>query len=77
MIEKTDKKGADLIRFRENLLGLYKIGKDYYALMKSKCKYLRGNKCKIYSRRPQICKDFPAGTTKEIWKVIHPDCGLV
>jgi len=77
MIEKTDKKGADLIRFRENLKGLFKIGDFYYALMDSKCKYLKGTRCKIYSRRPQLCKDFPAGELKEIWKQIYPDCGLV
>jgi Fe-S-cluster containining protein len=49
-----------------------------YNVMENACKHLRGAKCSIYDRRPQMCRDFPANDEiKKLWKAIHPECGMV
>jgi Fe-S-cluster containining protein len=66
-------------KWRSNFLKSVVVDGVRYNVMKSECKYLRGHKCGIYSRRPEMCKTFPFFNDEmvKVWKVIKPDCGLV
>ena len=54
----------------------FKFNGHRYAIMESICKHLQGNRCGVYDRRPQRCRDFPRGE-EELWRTAFPECGML
>jgi len=66
----------ETIKLRDNYIKTVEYDDKTYYIMRSKCKYLIGTKCKRYDRRPQECKTFPKGC-EGLWAVINPACGMI
>jgi len=66
-----------LTKWRLNYLRHFYLDGGLYVVNTNICKYLKGTKCKINSRKPELCKKFPNEQFKKVWKLAMPDCGMI
>lgn len=78
MVIPAEHYDIDTVRMRKNFKKLVKYNDKTYFVFESTCRYVTyGDICRIYRNRPPMCKMFPTEDTKELWRTVNPDCGMV